>query len=246
MRGTLYTQETKDRVEQLRREGKTYTEIRKVYPIPKSTLSEWLGKKYTGIFDRKAQLKHLQRIRKISATTLHKHKTERNAIHAARGAATARTLSMQDVALQKSLLAMLYWAEGKKEGGSVTFANTDPLLIHMYLTMLRRCFPIDEKRLRIRVHLHYYHDRDAAIRYWSRLLRVPRNQFGKLYIKKRSVTKKFRRNFKGICFVIYNNTGLLHEILALGRTLGGLITATGPPGRNRTYITNTASSRSIH
>ncbi len=223
MRGKFYAQKTRNAVEQLRREGKTYAQIQKIHPIPKSTLSVWLGAKYAGVFDRKAQLEHLKRIRKIASATLNADKAARDAIHAARGADAAQTLPLQDRGFQKSLLAMLYWAEGKKAGGALTFANTDPQLVLLYLTILRNCFSIDENKIRIRLHLHYYHNRKESVQYWSELLRVPIDQFGKLYIKKRSTSRKFRQNFKGICFVVYSNTGLLKEILALGRTIGTLV-----------------------
>lgn len=245
MRGTLYSQDTREKVARLRQEGKTYAEIRKLYNVPKSTLSNWLGKKYAGIFDTEARLEHLKKIRKLSASTLRKAKIDRDEVHAARGRNFAQSLPSHNPALQKALLAMLYWAEGKKGGGALVFANTDPRLVLLYITMLRNCFTIDESKLRARVHLHYYHNKKESLRYWSELLKIPVDQFGKLYIKKRSRSKKFRQNFKGICFVIYSNTGFLKEMLALGEALGSRVVLNDAPGRNRTYITRTASVRPI-
>lgn len=117
----------------------------------------------------------------------------------------------------KSLLAMLYWAEGTKGGsGGPIFTNTDPVLLYLYLRLLRMAYPIKESRLRIRIHIHHYHNPEASIRFWSRILGVPRSQFGKIYVKKRSTRKKFRENFQGICFIKYFDTAIRRELLALG------------------------------
>ena len=50
-------------------------------------------------------------------------------------------------------------------------------MIQFFCSWLRRYFPIDEGRLRIRVYLHEGRSIDAAERYWSALTRVPRHQF---------------------------------------------------------------------
>src|SRR3989344_4609810 len=109
MSGNRYSQETKDAVELLRKAGKTYNEIRKIHPIPKSTLSVWLGEKYAGIFDREAQLAHLKRIQGLARAKLHENKVARNALYASRGVATAQLLATENIGFQKALLAMLYW-----------------------------------------------------------------------------------------------------------------------------------------
>ena len=178
-------------VERLRKAGKTYAQIREQFHIPKSTLSIWLGKKYPGVFDRKAQLKHLKRIRLLSAETIRNGRIARNIIPAEKGRAVAKIVPIEDVTVLKSLLAMLYWAEGSKyEGvGGLKFVNTDPRLALLYLSLLRSCFPIDEKKLRIRLHVHHYHDKKKALKFWSKLLNVPQSQFWKLYVKKEKQTK---------------------------------------------------------
>lgn len=227
MSGNRYSQSTKEKVERLRKEGMTYAEIRKIYPIPKSTLSVWLGEKYPAFFDDNARREHLRKIRTLSAARLRRDKIARDNIHAARGIVVAKQLPAENIEFQKALLSMLYWAEGTKHEKTcaLTFANTDPRLVLLYISMLRNCFEIDEKRIRIRLHIHYYHKKKETRRYWSRLLNVPETQFGKLWIKPRSKTKKFRKNFKGICIVKYGGVALLKEVLALGEAIGERITS---------------------
>lgn len=220
-----YAVDLKSRVAKLRSTGKTYAEIQKVFSIPKSTLSVWLGKRYRGVFDRNAQLEHLKRARLIAARILRERKIQRDSISEAKGIDAARLLPLQDVGFRKSLLAMLYWAEGSKhkKASGLTFTNTDPRLAVLYITLLRSCFLIDEKRLRIRLHVHHYHNKKEAVRFWSQLLHVSPDQFGKLHVKKRSTRRKFRRNFMGICFISYGNTSMLKEVLAFGYAIQDLI-----------------------
>lgn len=131
--------------------------------------------------------------------------------------------SLKEKQYQKSLLAMLYWAEGAKSRGALIFTNTDPKLCLLFITMLRNVYKVDEDKFRIRLHLHYYHDVNMSISFWSRLLKIPESKFGKIYIKKRSKTKKFRENFAGICFIKYHSEDLRFEVLQVADQIANKI-----------------------
>ena len=218
MAGVRHDPALKARVEHMRKKGKTYAEIQRQFPIPKSTLSVWLGKRYAGVFDRKAQLIHLKRIRILAAQARTKGRLERDIVYAMQGKKISKSLPLQNSDIQKSLLSMLYWAEGAKYAGvsGTKFVNTDPRLAKLYITLLRRCCIIDESKFRIRLYLHAYHNKKAALLFWSKLLAVPTKQFAKPYIKDRSAKRKFRRNFMGICSVNYLDSKVRKEILELG------------------------------
>src|SRR4051794_1097715 len=49
--------------------------------------------------------------------------------------------------------AALYAGEGSKRDHWVGFTNSDPLIVRFFLAWLRANFPIDESRLRVRLHL---------------------------------------------------------------------------------------------
>ena len=207
------------KVEKLRKAGKTYPEIQKFFPIPKSTLSVWLNKKYP--VDRSIQLAHLKRIRPLANAARRNERIARDLIFIAKGKKEAKKFPVADKLVLKGLLAMLYWAEGAKHEKvhGLKFVNTDPRLAKLYITLVRHCFPIDESRFRIRLHLHSYHKPNKTVKFWSELLRVPKSQFGKIYIKKRMPQKngrKIRENFMGICFINYLNDSVRKEVLTLG------------------------------
>jgi hypothetical protein len=73
---------------------------------------------------------------------------------------------------------------------------------------LRSAYNIDEKCLRVRLHLHHYHNVARVRGFWSKLLGIPKTQFEKIYIKSRKKTKKKRKNFAGICFLKYGKGGV--------------------------------------
>lgn len=75
----------------------------------------------------------------------------------------------------------LYAGEGAKGDGHVSFANSDPRMIGMFTTWLRRFFDVDEGRLRMKVYLHADQDLEVAEAFWSELTGIPRSQFNRAY-----------------------------------------------------------------
>ena len=67
----------------------------------------------------------------------------------------------------------LYAGEGGKTQGEVRFANSDPSMILVFITWLRRFFEVDELRLRMRLYLHEDLDLEAAVEFWSALTVIP-------------------------------------------------------------------------
>lgn len=217
MRGTSYSVAQKQQAAKLRKSGKSYLQIQRELSIPRSTLCTWLGHKYPDVFTEKMRLDHLRRAREIASASIRSAKRARDYVFVLRSRDMAGHINTKDILYLKSLLAMLYWAEGTKTYyvSGLRFANTDPKMILFYIALLRKCYPINEKRLRMRIHLHSYHDVEKAKRYWSRVTGIPLSQCGKIWIKPRSTTKKFRENFMGICFVNYLDSGIRKEILGL-------------------------------
>ncbi|MDO8566719.1 MAG: hypothetical protein Q7R58_01030 [bacterium] len=219
MGATRYSKEVRREVLRMGELGKTYPEIREKFPIPKSTLSVWFknaGKKP----DRTRQLEHLKRARHIALATIHRNKENRVALAIGIAEKELGRLPLKNKSVQKALLSMLYWAEGtKSDRTGLRFVNTDPVLAKLYISLLRSAYQLDESRIRIRIHLHYYHRHRKAIAFWSKLLEVPGSQFGKIYVKKRSVLKRFRKNFQGICFINYFDGAIRRELLSLGQQI---------------------------
>ena len=217
MRGKFYSQQIKNRIGKLRSRGVTYSELRKSFGVPKSTLSNWLGEKYKGIFDREAQLKHLAKVRPAALAAVQKRIEDENQKIKEKVKQEFPTYPVNHPGLQRSILATLYWAEGSKyeKVSGLGFANTDPKIIKLFISLLRKCFNVNESRLRIRLHLHYYHKIKTCKKFWSDLTKIPIARFRHTFIKKRSRKKRFRKNFMGICFVYYFDSKIRKELLEL-------------------------------
>ena len=221
----IHSEKIKKAVKAERVKGKTYRELTYEFGIPKSTLSYWFGETLGHPFDRAGQIKHLARIRPLAHAAIQKRIQDKHKILQTKLVKEIKQYPTENVGTLKLFLAALYWAEGVKNertSGAI-FVNTDRNLCKLYITLLRKCYNIDESRFRIRLHLHYYHGIKETRRFWSKLLEVPENKFGKIYIKKRSVTKRFRRNFGGICFIRYTDSDLRRELLEISKQFCELI-----------------------
>lgn len=211
----------KETARDLRNQGASFSQIREKLGIPKSTLHYWVRDLGPSPYQTpEAMAERFKKIQKLGALANKKKKESQLEEIILKCKEDVSPINLEDKTFLKALLAMLYWAEGSKTGGAVKFVNTDPRLALLYITLLRRCYEIDEEKIRLRLHLHYYHKIGETKKFWTELLNVPDGKVGKIYIKKRSVTKRFRRNFMGICFVIYHDVKLQRYILNFGVELG--------------------------
>lgn len=234
MNRRLYSSKERKLAKKMILAGRTYREVKEKLNIPKSTLSTWFGKAIKKPVSRKAILKHLANIRKL-ATVVIKDKWQRvrdeeDKIIKAKIKKEIKSCPFDNIVFYKSLLAILYWAEGSKHEKvfGLKFANTDPKLSLLYISLLRKCYNVDESKFRIRLHVHYYHEIKKLKKFWSNLLDVSLKQFNKVYIKKRSKIKRFRKNSAGICFIYYSSSRIRKELLELGYSLQKIIANTRP------------------
>lgn len=86
---------------------------------------------------------------------------------------------------------MLYWAEGAKEkeyspGQSVSFSNSDPMMIRIFLKWLKECLKIPEKKISLEIYIHETHRERVkeTQKYWSGVTGFPEDKFDKIYYKK--------------------------------------------------------------
>ena len=101
-----------------------------------------------------------------------------------------------------------YWCEGSKDKPydrreTVTFINSDPGLIALWLEFLsRRGYGVE--RLRFNLSIHESADLTAATRYWAQVATVPLEVFGKPMLKRhnpKTVRKNVGADYVG-CLVV--------------------------------------------
>ncbi|MFD7701502.1 helix-turn-helix domain-containing protein [Streptomyces caelestis] len=102
----------------------------------------------------------------------------------------------------------LYWAEGGKDKPydrreNVTFVNSDPDMVRVYLAWLD-LLGVERERLRFTVMIHENADVADAERYWAELVDADRTAFNKTTLKKhnpKTVRKNVGESYRG-CLVI--------------------------------------------
>lgn len=203
----------KQRAIELRKAGKSYSQIRQEIGVGKGTLSEWLAdmplsaKQMRGLRDW-----NQTRIEHYRATRLKKREARLHVVHEEQKGRIF-PLSERDVFIAG---LFLYWGEGSKTRvGDIRIANTDPSMPKFFVYWITHVLNLDKAK--IRVHLHLYSDMDIAkeISFWSRALDIPKSQFIRPYIKKNASTIINRGTFgHGTCTIRVGNARVSEEVFA--------------------------------
>lgn len=122
---------------------------------------------------------------------------------------------------QRIMLGILYMAEGtKRASGNVTFGNSDPEIIALFLRLLRNTFDIDESKFRCTLQARADQDIAGLERFWSEVTQIPADKFYKARIDPRSLGKETRKKvYKGVCRIDYLSSELLCELMVIGSML---------------------------
>ena len=99
---------------------------------------------------------------------------------------------------------MLYWGEGYKAGnGAVDFANSDPVMIKVFMNFLRKICGVNENKLHIYLYCYVNQDLQTLIHFWSNLTKIPICQFTKPYIRRDFDPKKAGKMAHGLIHIRY-------------------------------------------
>jgi hypothetical protein len=224
--------EERARARELRAQAWTMPEIAEHLGVSRSSVSLWTrdvpfdpGARRSSRTDRRPRgSDHPMRRRKLAEIARFDAEGRERLSHL-----TDRELLVAGVAL--------YAGEGAKTDGTVSMANTNPQLLAFFVAWLRRCFEVDEARLRARLYLHRGLDLEAATRSWSQALGVPMERFGKPYRAADDASRRHTKHPLGCATVVYACSHTHREIMGLVRALPtaaldgqrGFQTGVGPP-----------------
>lgn len=167
-RGKIVEQE---RARALRAEAWTLAEIAAELGVARSSVSLWVRDvEFAARPRRSGRRRAPNRLQVAKQAEIERLRQE--------GAERIGALSERDLLVAGTAL---YAGEGAKRDGEVRFTNTDPRMVLLFCTWLRRFFAIDEARLRARLYLHEGLDLDAATCFWSELTAIPADQFRQPY-----------------------------------------------------------------
>ena len=200
----------------LRKKGYSLDEIGKRLGIAKSTTSLWLRdvELPPPAIERLANRGNLGRARAQKTRELRRRIFDQILENRAEKLIKSAPLARNH---RKIICALLFWCEGSKNTKSgVHFVNSDPSLIKTFLALFRSSFKIDEKRLRICLHLHEYHSTKKQISFWSKITDITIRQFIKPY-KKPHTGKRIRKNYPGCVNVAYHDSALARELTSIAK-----------------------------
>ncbi|MSU55858.1 MAG: hypothetical protein EXS51_00910 [Candidatus Taylorbacteria bacterium] len=209
----------------LRKQGKTYPEIQKELGtgISKGVLSYWFQDLELTLVQReriqKQNLKSLE-ISRLKAWSVNKEKrhlyissiTER-----VRGFAKA----LKDKKVGRIVLAILYITEGSRsQKGGITFGNSDPYIISLFLHLLRFCYSIDEQKLRCTVQCRADQNIAELARFWEKVTKIPEGRFCKSQVDPRTIGKPTKKSgYRGVCRINYFSADLSLELRAIAKVI---------------------------
>lgn len=212
--------EEKQKAIAMRREGKTYSEILKVVPVAKSTLSIW----FKEVNLAKSQVQRItekriagqrkgaeaRRNQRINYSTEIFEKAEKEI-----GILSTREFWLMGV--------MLYWAEGSKEkdfspGSGIRFSNSDPNMIRMFVFWILRTFSLTLRSIKFEIYIHKTYERriEGVKRYWSDKTTFPLEMFNTVYYKRhnpKTIRKNIGNMYNGLLSVrVKSSSRMLRQI----------------------------------
>ena len=226
MKNKVYSATVKEQAKLLRREGCSLTEIgQRLGAIPKNTVQGWVaGIKLT--LDQQARLhQKISRAgslgRPLALLANQRKHAEWMSVIRARAQYFAE-LPWKDDTIARLTCGLFYLCEGGKYPSArmLVFGNSDPAIIHTFLTLLRRVFGIDEQKLRCRISYRCDQDHEQLKRFWSGVTQIPVERFYRSKPDARTLNKPTRRtNYHGVCVIFYMSTALQLELQSIGESI---------------------------
>ncbi|MBI3631624.1 MAG: hypothetical protein HY219_02050 [Candidatus Staskawiczbacteria bacterium] len=122
----------------------------------------------------------------------------------------------------KIALAMLYLGEGAKWKGhsGLMLGSSDPNIILLYISLLKKCYRIESKILKCRVSYRADQNIKELEKYWSTLTGIPQENFYKTKPDPRTEGKKTKKvDYKGVCVLTCAGAKIQLELEEIARLL---------------------------
>lgn len=172
----------------LRKSGKTYSEIREIYPIPKGTLSDWLKNIKIPKKSRKEMEKRSYEKWKIANEIFIKKRVD-DALKIRLDFENKAKKEIKELSpyTLKLVGSALYWAEGgKTKKGFLRFVNSNPMMVKLMMRFFREICQAPNERIKARIHTYPSMDYGKTLNFWAGLTQLPKENF---YIPQTQISK---------------------------------------------------------
>lgn len=198
----------------LRKQGKSYSEIAVLLNVSKSTVSYWLkdivwSKNIKKQLTERAQkiskkrLDHLNELKKIKWKNIYEN---------AEKEAKSEFKKLKNNSLFSAGLS-LYWGEGDKNftNGQVRVSNVDCRLLYVFNIFLKEICNVDIKKIKAYILLYPDLNGEECLKYWSKHIKISKENFFKpVLIKGKHKTRKLTH---GVCSISVCDKYLKKKIL---------------------------------
>lgn len=203
----------------LRKQGRSYSQIRKRIKLSKSTLTRWLS----------TMPLNKEQISKLRDRNPERIEKFRNTMKRKRDMRLAMVYIMQKkktIPLNKKELyyagLFLYWGEGNKSNRhTISISNTDPAVLCFMLYWYIKILGFSKNKIKIYLHLYQDMNIQDEIRYWSKILHLNISHFTKPYIKSSMKKNIDQKGFgHGTCTLVVQNTREKEKIMMSIKAIG--------------------------
>lgn len=197
---------------ELRKQGKTYSQILDEVKVAKSSISLWLKE----IQLSEDQINNIKEIRK-KAVEKYRQTMKLKRTNRYRSYYENQKNKLLPFSDRELLIAglFLYWGEGNKAStNSISINNTNPKLVKFALYWMVKSLSIPKNKIKVQVHLYKDMDVKKELEFWSRELKIPLVQFNNPYIKNSNKSDLDQKGFgHGTCGLSSSNTVIKENIL---------------------------------
>ena len=180
---------------ELRKDGKSYTEISKILKIPKSTLSYWLKNVKISLVKKKLLL---EKSRRAGFKALLKRNKLQTKLAKERAIKIKQAASLEINKIDKENLKLigsaLYLGEGGKTPNRVDFTNSNEKIIKLMMLFFRKICKVPEEKFRVWISLYDQSKIHETKLFWSKVTKIRLEQFLKPNLTISKYSKKRRKN----------------------------------------------------
>ena len=196
----------------LRKQGKSYSQIKREVDVSKSTLSLWLR-------NLPLSKEQIRKLRDLNEVRIEKYRQTMRRKREKRLKNYYRKQKSKWLPLSRKELFLaglfLYWGEGNKAArNTVSINNTDPKAVRFALHWMLKGIGIPKNKIRVVLHLYSDMDVEREVDFWSKKLNIEKVKFSKPYIKESKRKSVDHKGFgHGTCGLVVHDTVIKENIL---------------------------------
>ena len=211
----------KERAIQLRKRGLSIRKIEANLHIPRSTLSGWLKNVPLTRVQRnnlrRAWERGLDSARQQAAEWKRAAKAKRLQLAQEEARRAMSRIDLKNGNVLDLALAMLYLGEGNKKALETGMGNTDPVVLRIFISILKKNYTIDVNKFRCELYLRADQNPLREKKFWSESLSIPLERFMYVHKDVRTRGTMTRVNYHGVCMVRLGNVAIQRKLLNISK-----------------------------